>query len=100
MLKGKDFMAALQERVESSADNPAMANATKVVYDEMAALVDEQLKTEGQVGLPKIGTLKVEERPASTKADPETGETVERPASVKAKFGLDKKLKASLSPSS
>lgn len=98
MLKGKDFMAALRERVKSNADNPGMAKATKVVYDELAELINKQLRIEGEVNLPNIGKFSVVDREATTRTNPDTGETVEVPARKVVKFGMAKQIKETLNP--
>ncbi len=98
MLKGKEFMSALKERVESKVDDPAMANAAKVVYDELAELVNEQLRIEGEINLPKIGKFTVVDKEATTRTNPETGETTDVPARKVIKFGMAKNIKESLNP--
>lgn len=63
---------------------------------ELAAVTQEQLQAGGEVTLPGIGKLKVQDKPAKVGRNPKTGAEVQIPAKRVPKFSAAKALKDAL----
>lgn len=58
----------------------------KAVVDKVFDIVSEEIAKGETVSVPGLGKFTTQERPATTKTNPETGETVEVPAKQVVKF--------------
>ncbi|MGB3404806.1 MAG: HU family DNA-binding protein [Microcoleaceae cyanobacterium] len=58
----------------------------KAVVDKVFEIVSEEIAKGEPVSVPGLGRFTTQERPATTRTNPETGETVEVPAKQVVKF--------------
>lgn len=65
----------------------------KELFDELANLAAEQVKTKGEFTLPGFGKLVLSERRAREGRTPRSGETIQLPAKTTLKFRLSKSMK-------
>jgi DNA-binding protein HU-beta len=82
---------ALVAAVADSADM-SKADAAKAV-DSVLEAITGQLKSGGEVRIVGFGTFSVSKRAASTGRNPQTGATIQIPASNQPKFKAGKALK-------
>jgi DNA-binding protein HU-beta len=71
------------------------ADVTRVLV-ALTGVVHAELKNGGEVTLPGVGKLKVQDKPAKTGRNPKTGEALAIPARRAAKFTAVKALKDAL----
>lgn len=91
MLNRKELAEKLKDRVSQKFDKPAVKNNAVGVVDEFIQLITDELKNSGEVRIPKLGVLKVIERPAGMKT--EAGTEVEVPTRKIIRFVMAKDLK-------
>ncbi len=96
MLNPKELNEKLRDRVSQKFDNPAVKKSAKAVVDEFIQLITDELKNSGEVRIPKLGVLKVIERPAGMKT--EAGTEVKIPARKIIKLVMAKQLKEVIDP--
>ena len=65
----------------------------KAFLDHLTALVDEAMRSGGEVPLKGLGKFKVQHRKARVGRNPLTGEAIQIPAKTVAKFTMAKALK-------
>lgn len=82
-----DLVAAVADSADMS-----KADAAKAV-DSVLEAVTGQLKSGGEVRIVGFGTFSVSKRAASTGRNPQTGATIQIPASNQPKFKAGKALK-------
>jgi DNA-binding protein HU-beta len=70
----------------------------KSVFEELAALAVNEVKTNGEFVLPGFGKLVLSERKAREGRNPATGEPIKIPAKTTLKFRLGKAIKDSVVP--
>lgn len=70
----------------------------KEVFDEIASLAQNEVKTNGEFVLPGFGKLVLSERKAREGRNPATGETIQIPAKTTLKFRVGKGMKDSVVP--
>ncbi len=70
----------------------------KEVFDALADLATQEVKTNGEFTLPGFGKLVLSERKARDGRNPATGETIRIPAKTTLKFRLGKAMKDSVVP--
>ena len=59
-------------------------------FKSLCEIIKDDLKKDGTVKLPGIGTLKIQQRAARTGRNPRTGKTLQIPARKTAKFQISK----------
>jgi len=62
------------------------------ILKNLCEIIKDDLKKDGSVRLPGIGTLSVQQRAARTGRNPQTGKTIQIPARKAAKFQASKVL--------
>lgn len=72
----------------------------KELFDELANLASNEVKTNGEFALPGFGKLVRSERKAREGRNPATGETIQIPAKTTLKFRVGKGMKDSILPRS
>jgi DNA-binding protein HU-beta len=70
----------------------------KEMFEELASLAGNEVKTNGEFVLPGFGKLVLSERKAREGRNPATGETIQIPAKTTLKFRLGKGMKDSVVP--
>lgn len=70
----------------------------KELFDEIANLAQNEVKTNGEFVLPGFGKLVLSERKAREGRNPATGETIQIPAKTTLKFRVGKGMKDSVVP--
>ena len=70
----------------------------KELFDEIANLAQNEVKTNGEFVLPGFGKLVLSERKAREGRNPATGETIQIPAKTTLKFRVSKGMKDSVVP--
>lgn len=76
------------------ADKTGLKRAqVKELFNELANLAADQLKTKGEFTLPGLGKLVLSERRAREGRNPQSGETIQIPAKTTLKFRLSKSMK-------
>jgi DNA-binding protein HU-beta len=70
----------------------------KELFEEMANLATDEVKSNGEFALPGFGKLVLSERKAREGRNPQTGETIQIPAKTTLKFRLSKSMKDSVVP--
>ena len=70
----------------------------KEMFEELANLAGNEVKTNGEFVLPGFGKLVLSERKAREGRNPATGETIQIPAKTTLKFRLGKGMKDSVVP--
>lgn len=70
----------------------------KELFDEIASLAQNEVKTNGEFVLPGFGKLVLSERKAREGRNPATGETIQIPAKTTLKFRVGKGMKDSVVP--
>jgi DNA-binding protein HU-beta len=70
----------------------------KEMFEEIARLAGNEVKTNGEFVLPGFGKLVLSERKAREGRNPATGETIQIPAKTTLKFRLGKGMKDSVVP--
>ncbi|MBV8657783.1 MAG: HU family DNA-binding protein [Burkholderiales bacterium] len=86
---------AITEQVASDAksgQSVSKADVTRVLL-ALTGVVHAELKQGGEITLPGVGKLKVQDKPAKTGRNPKTGEALAIPARRAAKFTAVKALK-------
>lgn len=74
----------LIQRITAEVDVPK--GKVKAVVDKVFEIVSEEIAKGEKVSVPGLGQFVTQERPATTRTNPETGETVEVPAKQVVKF--------------
>jgi DNA-binding protein HU-beta len=72
----------------------------KEIFDELANLAGNEVKSNGEFALPGFGKLVRSERKAREGRNPATGETIQIPAKTTLKFRVGKGMKDSILPKS
>jgi DNA-binding protein HU-beta len=72
----------------------------KELFDELANLASDEVKTNGEFALPGFGKLVRSERKAREGRNPATGEAIQIPAKTTLKFRVGKGMKDSILPRS
>jgi DNA-binding protein HU-beta len=70
----------------------------KEIFDELANLAGNEVKSNGEFALPGFGKLVRSERKAREGRNPATGETIQIPAKTTLKFRVGKGMKDSILP--
>jgi DNA-binding protein HU-beta len=70
----------------------------KELFDAIAELAQNEVKTNGEFVLPGFGKLVLSERKAREGRNPATGETIQIPAKTTLKFRVGKSMKDSVVP--
>lgn len=70
----------------------------KEMFEELASLAGNEVKSNGEFVLPGFGKLVLSERKAREGRNPATGETIQIPAKTTLKFRLGKAIKDSVVP--
>ena len=70
----------------------------KEIFDEVANLAQNEVKTNGEFVLPGFGKLVLSQRKAREGRNPATGETIQIPAKTTLKFRVGKGMKDSVVP--
>ncbi|HEX8708545.1 MAG TPA: HU family DNA-binding protein [Pyrinomonadaceae bacterium] len=70
----------------------------KEIFDELADLATNEVKSNGEFVLPGFGKLVLSERKAREGRNPATGETIQIPAKTTLKFRVGKGMKDSVVP--
>ncbi len=70
----------------------------KEIFEELASLAGNEVKTNSEFALPGFGKLVLSERKAREGRNPATGETIQIPAKTTLKFRLGKAMKDSVVP--
>ena len=70
----------------------------KEMFEELASLAGNEVKSNGEFVLPGFGKLVLSERKAREGRNPATGETIQIPAKTTLKFRLGKAMKDSVVP--
>ena len=70
----------------------------KEIFEELASLAGNEVKSNGEFVLPGFGKLVLSERKAREGRNPATGETIQIPAKTTLKFRLGKGMKDSVVP--
>ena len=70
----------------------------KEMFEELANLAGNEVKSNGEFVLPGFGKLVLSERKAREGRNPATGETIQIPAKTTLKFRLGKAMKDSVVP--
>jgi len=70
----------------------------KEVFDELASLATNEVRTNGEFVLPGFGKLVLSQRKAREGRNPATGATIQIPAKTTLKFRLGKAMKDSVVP--
>src|SRR3954469_21297850 len=70
----------------------------KEMFEELANLAPNEVKSNGEFVLPGFGQLVLSERKAREGRSPQTGETIQIPAKTTLKFRLGKGIKDSVVP--
>ena len=70
----------------------------KELFEEMANLAANEVKTNGEFVLPGFGKMVLSDRKAREGRNPQTGETIQIPAKTALKFRLSKGMKDSVVP--
>jgi DNA-binding protein HU-beta len=70
----------------------------KEMFEELASLAGDEVKSNGEFVLPGFGKLVLSERKAREGRNPATGETIQIPAKTTLKFRLGKAIKDSVVP--
>lgn len=70
----------------------------KEIFEELAGLAGNEVKSNGEFVLPGFGKLVLSERKAREGRNPATGETIQIPAKTTLKFRLGKAMKDSVVP--
>ena len=70
----------------------------KELFEEMANLAANEVKTNGEFVLPGFGKMVLSDRKAREGRNPQTGETIQIPAKTTLKFRLSKGMKDSVVP--
>ena len=68
------------------------------LFDELAALASNEVKSNGEFALPGFGKLVLSERKAREGRNPQTGETIQIPAKTTLKFRVSKAMKDTVVP--
>lgn len=68
------------------------------LFDELANLANQEVKSNGEFTLPGFGKLVLSERKAREGRNPATGETIQIPAKTTLKFRVGKAMKDSVVP--
>jgi DNA-binding protein HU-beta len=74
----------LIQRITSEVDVPK--GKVKAVVDKVFEIVSEEIAKGDKVSVPGLGKFLTQERPATTRTNPETGETKEIPAKQVVRF--------------
>jgi DNA-binding protein HU-beta len=70
----------------------------KEIFEELANLAMNEVKTNGEFVLPGFGKLVLSERKAREGRNPQTGETIQIPAKTTLKFRVGKGMKDTVVP--
>ena len=70
----------------------------KELFEELATLATDEVKSNGEFVLPGFGKLVLSQRKAREGRNPATGETIQIPAKTTLKFRVGKGLKDSVVP--
>ncbi len=90
------LIEALIEKHEAKRESYITKADMAAVVEGLTEIVHEQLVECGEIALPGIGKLVVTERAARTGRNPQTGESVQIPASRSARLKPSKTLKEAL----
>ncbi len=83
MLKRSELTEKLIGRISQKSDKPGARKSARLVMDEFIQLLIDELKTSGEVRIPKLGALRVVEKSADA----------EKPARKVIKFTMSKDLR-------
>ncbi len=95
---GKKRMSQ-SEVLNHFADKTGMKRAQiKELFEELANLASQEVKSSGEFTLPGFGKLVLSERKAREGRNPQTGETIQIPAKTTLKFRVGKGMKDNVVP--
>ena len=96
--EGKKRMSQ-SEVLNHFAEKTGMKRAqVKELFEELANLASQEVKSSGEFTLPGFGKLVLSERKAREGRNPQTGETIQIPAKTTLKFRVGKGMKDNVVP--